>query len=120
QHAVYEFSRRLFAENAAPDALLATNDVAAFGVHAAAPECGLSIPGDLALTGYGKCDFGRYPAYSLTTIDRRVAHSAVEAVRQVVAKIRDESGMRSRQFPAELLVRRSSLSLNSQPPMPTP
>ncbi len=111
QHAVYAFAQRLFCEKAAPDIFLATNDVAAFGVHAAALECGLRIPEDVALSGYGNYDFGRYPAYSLTTVDPCVSRSAVEAVRQLVSRLRKENGaMRSRQFPAELLLRRSSQS----------
>lgn len=79
--ALYAFSKELFSGKNLPDALVCSNDSAAFGVFGAALEMGISIPGDMALTGADNDAYGAMPAFGLTTIHLdidKACHTAVE------------------------------------------
>lgn len=64
---------RLLDGGARPDAVFCSSDIVAQGVLAEAQSRGLSVPGDLAVMGFGDLDFAAYtfPALSTVRIDRR-------------------------------------------------
>jgi LacI family transcriptional regulator len=76
-----EAALRLLAEPEPPTAILAANDLAAFGVLAAARECGLRVPDDVSVVGYDDIAFAAdaYPA--LTTVRLPLAEAGLQAGR---------------------------------------
>lgn len=88
-----------------PTAIFAFNDVLAAGVVAQAHRIGLTLPGDLAVVGYGNADFSQLTWPQLTTVRQPnydMAHRAVEWLTQGPA---DQA--RSVMFPVDLIVRAS-------------
>ena len=77
---VYKFCRRLFQKGPLPDAIVCTNDLFAMEVIAAALEHGISIPGDLAVTGYDNDRIGAYPAFGITTAEQDIEGICSKAV----------------------------------------
>ncbi len=66
-----------------PDAILAMNDLAAFGAIRACWERGLAVPGDVLISGWDDIALGRFTTPSITTIapdKEAVATQAVEGV----------------------------------------
>jgi LacI family gluconate utilization system Gnt-I transcriptional repressor len=66
-----------------PDAVFCNSDALAQGVLAEAQSRGMSIPGDVAVMGFGDLDFAAYTYPALTTvrIDRRgIGRIAAEAM----------------------------------------
>ncbi|MFI9611602.1 LacI family DNA-binding transcriptional regulator [Streptomyces sp. NPDC052023] len=60
---------RLLARPDRPTAVLAVNDIAAVGALSAAEDLGLSVPGDLSVTGYDNTSISRLRHLWLTTVD---------------------------------------------------
>lgn len=109
RHDIYRLVHRLAQSGELPDVIFCTSDSSAFGVFAAAGECGVRIPEDLAVIGWGNDDYGRYPAYSLTTVNPHIERSCVAAIEQLVARVRDGAApMENRLFASDLIVRNSS------------
>jgi LacI family transcriptional regulator, gluconate utilization system Gnt-I transcriptional repressor len=74
---------RLLNEGQRPDAVFCNSDALAQGVLAELQSRGLSIPGDVAVMGFGDLDFAAYtfPALSSVRIDRRgIGRLAAEAM----------------------------------------
>jgi LacI family gluconate utilization system Gnt-I transcriptional repressor len=66
-----------------PDAVFCSSDALAQGVLAEAQSRGMSIPGDVAVMGFGDLDFAAYtfPSLSTVRIDRRaIGRLAAEAM----------------------------------------
>ncbi len=109
RHDIYRLVRRLAKAGELPDVIFCTSDSSAFGVFAAAAECGLRIPEDFAVIGWGNYDYGRYPAYSLTTVDPNIERSCNAAIGQLIRRVRDNTApMEDRLFESDLIVRNSS------------
>ncbi len=85
--ALYAFSKRLFSGKHLPDALMCSNDSAAFGVFGAALEMGISIPGDMALTGADNDAYGAMPAFGLTTVHLDIEKACRTAVELLLTAI---------------------------------
>ncbi|UEM07316.1 LacI family DNA-binding transcriptional regulator (plasmid) [Skermanella rosea] len=68
-----ESAARLLDGEAPPEAVFCSSDILAQGVLAEALSRGLSIPGDLAVMGFGDLDFAAhtFPALTTVRIDRR-------------------------------------------------
>jgi DNA-binding LacI/PurR family transcriptional regulator len=67
QEAGSEAARRLLAKTARPAALVAGNDQQAVGAMWVLARAGVSIPGQLSVTGYDDTRFARLTAVDLTT-----------------------------------------------------
>lgn len=63
----YEAARRLL-ERGPFDALVCANDAMAIGAMSYLREIGVSIPDDVAVTGFDNIDMAAWPIYQLTTI----------------------------------------------------
>jgi len=83
----YTLAKRLMSTGCLPDAVLCSNDQGAFGFFSAAMEIGLRVPGDLAVTGMDNDEFGRMPAYGLTTIELDIEGACSCAVEHLAALI---------------------------------
>jgi DNA-binding LacI/PurR family transcriptional regulator len=97
---------------AAPTAVAAATDVLAFGVLHRAATLGLSVPGDLSVTGFDDIPLSAYAVPALTTVRMPVAEMAAAAVQRAITPAgsgeRPEPGAITRTFPAELVVRAST------------
>ena len=58
-------------KNKQPDAILAVNDLSAIAVISCAAQMGLSVPGDLAVIGYGNSEASSFTSPALSTIDQQ-------------------------------------------------
>ena len=68
-------------ERASPTAIIAANDMMAMGVMDALRDAhGLSVPGDISVTGFDGIGAARFSAYDLTTIRQPVRRMAEAAV----------------------------------------
>jgi len=90
-------------------AIFAYNDIVAIGAVSAAKDCGLDVPGDLAVVGFDDIPLAGFFSPQLTTvrIDReRLGGAAVD----MVLKMRDEQASHPDPaiLPVELVVRRST------------
>ncbi len=101
-------SRHLFASGAVPDAILATNDRAAYGVMSEAHEAGLRVPGGLAVTGADDDELSRLPLFRLTSVRQDVERSSTAVVAMLLARIRGEkTGEQDQYYPSQLVLRQS-------------
>jgi LacI family transcriptional regulator len=97
-----------------PTALFCANDEIAMGVYAAAAERRLSIPTDLAITGWDDLPVTRFLSPGLTTVRQPLAEIGALAARLVVERV---AGSRkqpvSTVLPTEIMIR-SSCGCRSQ------
>lgn len=84
---VYRFCRRLFRSGTLPDAIVCTNDLYAMEMIAAALECGIRIPEDIALTGYDNDRIGEFPSFGITTAEQNTELLCQEAVAELRRRI---------------------------------
>lgn len=78
-------------ERERPTAIMAHNDLAAFAVLDAAVGLGLSVPVDLAVTGYDNLRASASPRADLTTVDQHAREQGERAVRAALRRL-DEPG----------------------------
>ncbi|MFE9955208.1 LacI family DNA-binding transcriptional regulator [Micromonospora sp. NPDC005299] len=83
----YRAARWLFANEHSPDAVLCYSDRLAIGALRAAADAGLRVPADVAVTGFGDSEEGRYSRPTLTSVSADPAFLAREAVALVVARL---------------------------------
>lgn len=91
-----------------PSAIVALNDLAALGALTAADELGLSVPGDLALTGYDNTFLADIRRISLTSVDPHNAEIGAMAAQMLITP--DPVPGVTRLVPPTLIVRASSRS----------
>lgn len=73
-----------------PTALVCANDEIALGAYAAAQEVGLTIPGDLVVTGWDDIPMARYLSPPLTTVHQPMRSLGVHAARALFEQIRGD------------------------------
>lgn len=102
-----EQAARDLLRRARPDAVICANDEVALGVLLAAEAAGLSVPGDLAVTGWDDLLAARFAG--LTTVRQPMRELGVTAARWLNKRITetDRSAARRRILPTQLVVRRS-------------
>jgi DNA-binding LacI/PurR family transcriptional regulator len=109
-----EAARRLLAGTALPTALVAGNDQQAVGAMWVLARAGVSIPGQLSVTGYDDTRFARLSAVDLTTASQDTIALGQRAVEAAVRRI-EQPGLPPRRIAVEpRLVIRSSTG----PPQP--
>lgn len=69
-----------------PDAVFAASDIEAVGVIKAARNCGLDIPGDVAVIGFDDIDLADY--MGITTINQSLDESGITAVELLLEKMK--------------------------------
>ena len=75
-----------------PTALVAFNDHCAFGLLGRLLREGVSVPGEVSLTGYDDAAIARYASVDLTTVTQEGATQAAWAVGAAVARLEDQAG----------------------------
>ncbi len=101
-------ARRFLRGAPPPTAVLACNDLMAFGVLRAADELGRSVPEDLAVVGYDDIELSRYTVPPLSTVAQPKREMAREALRLMTRRI--EAGPlrpQKRRLPVSLVVRQT-------------
>jgi LacI family gluconate utilization system Gnt-I transcriptional repressor len=97
-----------------PDAAFFVNDVAAFGAVQACQRRGISVPGRLAIAGFGDFEIARASNPPLTTVRIPGAEIGRTAARWVVERLagdgqaRDDGGPRTTDLGFELVMRESA------------
>lgn len=112
----YEFVKKLIADKALPDAILASNDQWARGVFAAALEAGLRIPQDLAVTGADNEPFAARAPFYFTTTALDVGQESQKAVEVLLEMIQGGTIPTTPfVFPCRLVIRNSCGAQISSP-----
>ncbi|MDQ5896900.1 MAG: LacI family transcriptional regulator [Pseudomonadota bacterium] len=75
---------------AAPDAVVAYNDLLALGLLTQAQALGLSVPRDVSIAGFDNIVYGSYTRPGLTTVDTGSETTGEVAMRQLIAQVRGE------------------------------
>ena len=96
-----------------PDAIICANDEVALGVHLAAEAAGVSVPGDVAVTGWDDLLAARFAG--LTTVSQPMRELGATAARWLHGRITERTAdpeerrvaARRRVLPTQLVVRRS-------------
>ncbi|MFG3661616.1 LacI family DNA-binding transcriptional regulator [Streptomyces sp. NPDC047706] len=83
---------RLLARPDRPTAVLAVNDIAAVGALSAAEDLGLSVPGDLSVTGYDNTSISRLRHLWLTTVDNAGHEVGRRAARCLLDRLETPGG----------------------------
>lgn len=105
----YQQTCELLKLDAPPDAIMCANDNMAFSVFRAIYERQLSIPKDIAVTGYENMPISGYLSPPLTTIDIHKEAMAKTAVNMLLDRIKgDVSAIRSVTYHADLIIRASA------------
>ncbi len=86
----YRAGQTLLSKSETPTAIIATDDVVALGVMAAAQDQGLEIGQDLAVTGYGDILLAEYAQPPLTTVHRSTYALGQQACGMLMARLRGE------------------------------
>lgn len=121
QDVLYRYIRDLIARKALPDVLMCSNDNWARQAFSACLENGLSVPGDIAITGYDNDKFGEFAPYYLTTVDDRREDQCNLATELLMKMIRGEEVVAQHYvLPTQLVIRKScgselNAALHSKP-----
>lgn len=100
--------RELLTQHPPPDAVLCGNDDWAIGALSALRESGLSVPRDVAVTGYDNIAVGAYLDVPLTTVAQPSQAMAERAVELLLKKIQGKRVPSAPiKFPCELIIRAS-------------
>lgn len=90
------------------DAIVGINDYTAIGVMLSLQSAGLSVPDDIAVTGFDDIDIAKMLAVPLTTIRQPMAELGSIAVGQLIDACESGSPMSQRVLVPELVIRRST------------
>lgn len=104
----YHLAVNLITPRAHPDLLVAGNDYFALGVLRAARECGLRVPDDIAVLGYGDHPFSAYLDPGLSSLRLPSAEVGTLAVGRLMERIADPELDRRTTLRRPELVRRGS------------
>jgi len=85
-----EGMRRLLAISPPPTAVIATNDVFAVGAMLACRELGVSVPGDVSITGVDNTDLGATQTPPLTSVQTPIVDIGRAAALQLIARLEGE------------------------------
>ncbi|GAA2211735.1 LacI family DNA-binding transcriptional regulator [Nonomuraea monospora] len=92
-----------------PDLVVTANDYVALGVYRAIRECGLTVPDDVRVLGYGDHPFAAYLQPALTTIRLPADEVGTAGVDLLLRRMADRDRPRtSTRLPAELVERQST------------
>jgi LacI family transcriptional regulator len=109
-----EQGEQLLAHTPRPTAICAGNDLIAMGVISAAHAAGLSVPGDLSVTGYDDIAYAAHTAPPLTTVRQPADEIAERIVELLLARIAEPSSPPSQvSLEPSLCVRASTAAVSS-------
>ena len=92
-----------------PTAVLTVTDRLAIGAMQTINECGLSIPGDIAVAGMGASELSSFITPSLTTVDFSIEDAGREAALMILLKIEGKDYYGEKRIISYRLVERESI-----------
>lgn len=105
----YGLAANLITRDNHPDLVVTGSDYFALGVYRAVRECGLAVPGDVRVLGYGDHPFAAYLQPALTTIGLPADELGATGVELLMRRINgDALGRSITRLPAELVERGST------------
>ncbi len=117
----FEAARELLSRPASerPTAILASNDIIAFGVMSAAASLGLKVPNDVSVVGYDNIEASRFTSPPLTTIEQPVDLIAARAAKIILMRIQKKlpSEFQEHVFLPELVERGSCRRVGTDRPI---
>lgn len=87
----YALARRCLEESPKVTAIVAINDMVAYGVRAALIDAGIRIPEDMSLCGFDNIYPSRFSGVDLTTIEHAIVERGRSSIRLLSEKFRVES-----------------------------
>lgn len=87
----YNLARRCLSESPHVTAIVAINDMVAYGVRAALIAAGKNIPGDISLCAFDNIYPSRFPGVELTTVEHAIVERGRGSVRLLSEKLRGKS-----------------------------
>ena len=87
----YSLTRKCLSEAPHVTAIVAINDMVAYGVRAALIDAGKRIPEDISLCGFDNIYPSRFPGVDLTTIEHAIIERGKSSVRLLSEKLRGQS-----------------------------
>jgi len=102
----YRFATKLDATDI--DAVLCVNDMMALGVINAFTECGVRVPGDVAVAGFDDSIFSRVSLISITTVRQDIHQMAVQAAKSILTLAGGEMLEKLIPIPCEVIPREST------------
>ncbi len=97
-----------------PDAIVCANDLIAAGALQRLRELGVSVPGELAVTGFDDIDLASLTSPRLTTVRQPNRELAAEAARMLAARIQQpEASARALRLTPTLVTRGSTVVVES-------
>lgn len=104
----YQAALQLLQLPSRPTALVAINDLLALGALRAAADLRLHVPTNLSLVGYDDIPMAKYQVPRLTTVSKDAARLGREAVKLLLARLRDPDRSRQEIRSAPRLIIRES------------
>lgn len=106
----YDLMQRLFDIGKKPTAVIACDDLLAFGVLKSIAEHSLSVPQDIAVAGFNNVPLSEYCIPPLTSVEVNPYGLGVKAVELLMADINSEHKSFDRAIiPAKLVIRKSTV-----------
>lgn len=97
----------LYNQSSLPDVVICGNDEMAIGAIGALKERGISVPDDVAITGFDDIDVAAHIAPALTTVRQHTGVLGLHVGRTLIRLMNDEPVDDDIQLPCDLVVRRS-------------
>ncbi len=108
----YDLMNRLFQSGAKPTAVIACDDLLAFGVIKSINEHEMSVPRDIAVAGFNNVPLSEHSMPPLTTVEINPFALGHKAVQLLVANLQSDCKSFNRAIiPADLIIRKSTLKL---------
>ena len=107
QKSGFDAFMQLFSRTELPSAIIAHNDMMAFGVQSAAYQMGIRIPEDISLVGYDDLELAQFFCPPLTTIRLSTLEIANQAVSLLIGRIAGTSCGQPIHMEPQLIIRQS-------------
>ena len=92
-----------------PDVIVSGNDLIAYGVISALEEMGISVPSDIAVTGYDDILFSKHYKPALTTVKQPMYEMGKKAAEMIMKMINEEVAQpKGIILPNEIVIRESA------------
>ncbi len=104
----YAAAKTLLTGATRPTAILAQNDDMAVGVLMAARDLGLSVPGDVSITGFDDAEVSRIAWPRLTTVQQPVFDMAASSADMLIAQLTGDEPVHDRMHTHKLIIRESA------------
>lgn len=106
-----ESTKKLLSKENAPTAIACTNDVLAIGALNSALRMGLSVPGDISITGFDNVDLSKYTMPSITSYSQNYVSLAENTFDLLINRLDDGNSFNDIEVDGQLIIRESTSSI---------